>query len=127
MVINARTDSFLRFGPGIDSFGETVRRANAFREAGADCLFVPGVRDESTIEALVRDIDGPINILAGTGCPPVPRLQQLGVARVSIGGLLSLASATLVQRACSELRDGGSYRFAEGLLSHDDLDRLSNQ
>lgn len=124
LVINARTDGFLRIGSGPEVFAESVRRANAYVEAGADCLFVPGVRDDETIGALVREIDGPINILAGGNCPPLPRLEELGVARVSIGGLFSLASATLVRRALEELKGPGTYGFGQDVILHGEMNAL---
>ena len=124
MVINARTDGFLRGGKGSDTFDEAVRRANAFYAAGADCLFVPGVRDAETIGALVEAIEGPVNILAGAPSPPLDRMKELGVRRVSIGGLLSLAAATLVRRAAEELRESGTYSFANDLILHPEMNRL---
>ncbi|MCP4204099.1 MAG: isocitrate lyase/phosphoenolpyruvate mutase family protein [bacterium] len=124
LVINARTDGYLRVGNGPEVFAESVRRANAYGEAGADCLFVPGVRDDETIAALVREIDGPINILAGGNCPPLPRLEELGVGRVSIGGLFSLASATLVRRALDELKGSGNYGFAQDIILHGEMNAL---
>ncbi len=123
MVINARTDGF--YGGGNEkSFAETVRRGNAYLEAGAGCVFVPFVRDAKTIGALCPEIAGPVNILCGASSPPLPELQELGVARVSIGGLLSLAAATVVRRAAEELRDQGTYGFAEDLIMHPEMNAL---
>ena len=66
LVVNARTDVYWRsVGEPGQRFGEAVWRANAFLEAGADCVFVPGVRDPSTIAALAREIAGPLNVLVG--------------------------------------------------------------
>jgi 2-methylisocitrate lyase-like PEP mutase family enzyme len=86
VVINARTDVFLaKVGEPDTRFEHAVRRANAYRQAGADCLFIPGVADAETIERLVRDVEGPLNILAGPGVPSIAVLEGLGVARVSFG------------------------------------------
>lgn len=86
LVINARTDVYLlQFGAAGTRFDEAVRRVKMYREAGADCLFVPGVIDAETIAALVQAIDGPLNIMAMPGAPSVAQLGQLGVARVSLG------------------------------------------
>ena len=86
LVLNARTDVFLEaVGAPETRFAEAVRRANLYREVGADCLFVPGVTDAKVIAELVRSIRGPLNVLAGPGMPPVAELQRLGVARVSTG------------------------------------------
>ncbi len=123
MVVNARTDGF--YGGGNEgSFAETVRRGNAYLEAGAGCVFVPFVRDGETIGALCPEIVGPVNILAGAPSPPLARLHELGVARVSIGGLLSLAAATMVRRAAEELRDHGTYGFANDLIAHPEMNAL---
>ena len=77
-----------------------------------------------TIRTLAREIDGPLNILASGDCPSVSELQELGVARVSIGGLLSLAAATMVRRAAEELRDRGTYDFANDLIAHPEMNAL---
>lgn len=123
MVINARTDGFFG-GATAEVFVDAVRRAEAYLAAGADCIFVPFVRDEETIAALVADIDGPVNILAAAPSPPIPKLEEIGVRRVSIGGLLGCAAATVVQRAAVELKGPGTYGFAADLILHPEMNRL---
>ena len=123
-VLNARCDVFLRGGKGPEAVAEAIRRCNAYYEAGADCLFVPFARDAGTIGALAEGIDGPLNVLAGAVSPPIPELKRLGVARVSIGGLLSLAFATLARNAAGELADTGTYGFAEGVILHPEMNAL---
>ena len=127
-VINARTDSYLAarlFGQPQDDtcFNEAVLRGRAYLEAGADCIFVPGLADRETIRRLVTAIGGPINILAGPGSPSVPELKALGVARVSVGGTLMRATLGLVQRAAAELRTGGTFGFADGAVGHADINQ----
>ena len=123
MVINARTDGF--FGGGNDdAFAETVRRGNAYLEAGAGCVFVPFVRDAGTIGRLCPEIAGPVNILAGAPSPTLSELHELGVKRVSIGGMLSLAANTVVRRAAEELRDHGTYGFAQDVILHPEMNGL---
>ncbi|MGO8815226.1 MAG: isocitrate lyase/phosphoenolpyruvate mutase family protein [Terriglobia bacterium] len=86
VVINARTDVFLaEVGEPEARFDHAVSRANAYRQAGADSLFVPGVVDGQTIGRLVKAVNGPLNILAGPGVPSVAELERLGVARLSFG------------------------------------------
>ncbi len=124
VVINARTDVFLKGAKGPEALDEAIGRANAYREAGADCLFVPFARDEETISSLCEGIAGPVNILASAASPPIPVLAGLGVARVSIGGLMSLAFATLARRIATELKETGSYRFADGVVLHPEMNAL---
>jgi 2-methylisocitrate lyase-like PEP mutase family enzyme len=126
LVLNARTDVFLlQIGEPAGRFDEAVRRANAYREAGADCLFVPGVTDAETIGRLVRAIKGPLNVLAGRGTPPTAELERLGVARVSIGGGPMRAALTLTHRVAQELRERGTYTsFTENALPLRDFNRL---
>jgi 2-methylisocitrate lyase-like PEP mutase family enzyme len=126
VVINARTDVYLAaVGDEAGRLDQAVRRANAYRAAGADCLFVPGVRDAGTIGALVRAINGPINILAGPDTPPVAELERLGVARVSVGGGPARAALTLARRIAEELRGPGTYTlFTQDTLSYAEVNQL---
>lgn len=114
---NARTDVYLfQVGAPESRFDAAVRRANLYRSAGADCLFVPGVIDAETIAALVRAIDGPVNVMAKPGAPSVPQLGQLGVARVSVGPAIAQAALAATRRAARELLEQGTYgRPEDGL------------
>jgi 2-methylisocitrate lyase-like PEP mutase family enzyme len=124
-VINARTDGFLARGTGDPrAFEGAVHRANLYLRAGADCAFVPGVADVATISRLAREIDGPLNVLAGPGTPPVRELETLGVARVSIGGAIARASLGLAKRAAEELLRRGTYGFTADSLTRADLTRI---
>ena len=123
MVINARTDGF-HTASGPDVLDEAVRRANAYREAGAGCLFVPWARDRATIAELVRQIDGPVNILAAPDTPPTAELQALGVARVTVGASMCRAALTFLHGAARELGEKGTYEFARGALGQGDVHAL---
>jgi 2-methylisocitrate lyase-like PEP mutase family enzyme len=125
LVINARTDVFLaQVGEPESRLPETIRRANLYRKAGADCLFVPGVIDEPTIMALVQNIDGPINIMAGPGAPSIPELGRLDVARVSLGPNLALVALAVTQRAALELFGAGTYSELEHGFSFADANGM---
>jgi 2-methylisocitrate lyase-like PEP mutase family enzyme len=125
LVINARTDVYLRqLGDPAGRFDEAVRRANAYRKAGADCLFVPGVRDAATIGRLTAAIDGPVNILAVPGVPPVPELQRLGVRRVSVGSGAMRATLALAARIARELLDVGTYTSFSDATPSAEVQRL---
>ena len=125
IVLNARTDVYLlQVGPGEKRYDQALRRLAAFRDAGADCLFLPGLRDAATIGRMVKDLNSPLNILAGPGSPSVPELQQLGVARVSLGSSTMRATLGLLGRIAEELKTTGTYRFLENAPSHDDVNRM---
>jgi 2-methylisocitrate lyase-like PEP mutase family enzyme len=110
LVINARTDVYLaKVGEPASRFAETVRRLNAYREAGADCLFVPGVTDMPTLKQLVHSVAGPLNVLAGPGMPPVADLQHIGIARLSVGSAIMRATLALARDAADELVQKGTY------------------
>lgn len=125
IVLNARTDVYLaEVGPPERRYDETVRRLAAYRDAGADCLFAPGVRDVSTIERLVKDLKWPVNILAGPGFPSVPELQKLGVARVSLGSGPMRATLGLLKRMAEELNTSGTYESMIGAPIHAAVNRM---
>ena len=115
IVINARTDVYLlAVGDPATRFEHTVQRLNAYREAGADCLFVPGVRDATTIGELVQAAHGPLNTVGGPGAPPLAELRRLGVARVSLASRLAQAAFGLVQRGAREILEHGAWQTLEG-------------
>lgn len=126
LVINARTDVFLRSTGADDEqdLQEAVRRGNRFLRAGADCVFVPGVSDETAIARLAHEIRGPLNVFATAKTPPVSRLAQLGVARVSVGPSGLAHALAHVRRAAQRLRDEGTFEFAADRISGDELDAL---
>ena len=125
IVLNARTDVYLlEVGAPETRYDETLRRLAAFRDAGADCVFVPGLRDAQTIGRLVKEVRCPVNILAGPGSPPVPELQKLGVARVSLGSGPMRATLGLLRRLAEELKSSGTYGALEGAIPYADVNRL---
>jgi len=125
LVLNARTDVYL------DAVGEpekryelALQRAFAYRDAGADCVFVPGVRDPDTIARLVKDLKCPLNILAVPGSPPVAELEKVRVARVSLGSGPMRATMGLLRRLAEELKTSGTYSQLEGAPAHADVNRM---
>lgn len=115
LVLNARTDIYLEeIGEPSMRAERTIERLNAYREAGAACLFAPGVQDAATIERVVRGVRGPLNILGRAGTPSVRELEKLGVARVSVGGGPMRVTMAVVSRIAKHLRDDGDFAvFAE--------------
>ena len=122
-VLNARTDTYFARTPG-DVFGETVARAVRYVEAGADCVFVPGVVEEETIRRLAAAIPCPLNIVAGlANTIDANTLFSLGVKRVSLGGSLARAALSTLERAGHELLDTGTLTFLDGAIAYADLQR----
>jgi 2-methylisocitrate lyase-like PEP mutase family enzyme len=126
LFINARVDVYLRgVGEPHERFRNTIDRALAYKAAGADCIFIPGVADERIIGSLVKNIPGPINILAVADTPPTEVLEKLGVARLSTGSGPARACATLTRRIGRELLDQGTYSsFTEGAMTYKEMNSL---
>ena len=112
-TLTARTDCFMTGHQ--KPFAEAVRRANLYRVAGADCVFVPGVTDRHMIAALVREVMAPLAVVVGFAGTPlrVAELEEIGVKRISIGGSLARATFALIQRAANEMIHAGTFSFAE--------------
>ena len=113
IVLNARIDVFLH---GTGDVDEAVERANAYLAAGADCTFPIGVSEKATIAQLAERIDGPVNVLATAGTPPVSELEELGVARVTFGSGLTRAAYGAAVRAAHEALSDGTYGWLEGAV-----------
>lgn len=126
LVINARTDVYLMpIGPESTRFERTVERLRAYRAAGADCLFAPGVSDRPVIERLVKELAAPLNILLTPQCPSIPELEKMGVARVSAGSAVMRATLGLVRRIGRELMQTGTYTaLAEGAIPWGEINEL---
>ena len=122
-VLNARTDTYFAGATG-DVFAQTVDRAVRYVDAGADCVFVPGVVEEDTIRRLAAAVPGPLNVVAGlANTIDAPTLFSLGVRRVSLGGSLARATLSMLERAGRELLDTGTLGFLDGAIGYADLQR----
>jgi 2-methylisocitrate lyase-like PEP mutase family enzyme len=123
LVINARTDSFYTsLGSPRENLAESIRRGNKYREAGADCIFVQPVWEIEAISTLVKEINAPINILSnptiGKGiAPTVSELQDIGVARLSLGSSLMKATLALIKKVADELSEKGTYNILSDTLT----------
>jgi 2-methylisocitrate lyase-like PEP mutase family enzyme len=126
LVINARTDVFLLgVGDKAGRFDHAVRRLNAYREAGADCLYPMGMFDAETIGRLVKAINGPLNIMGLPGTPPVSELQRLGVARVSTASGPARVALTATRRIAEQLMSAGDFNiFGGDTMPHTEANAL---
>jgi 2-methylisocitrate lyase-like PEP mutase family enzyme len=125
LVVNARTDIYLLEGGNPDaSYTEAIRRLIAFRDAGADCVFAPGLKDAETIGRLVKDVACPVNILAVPGTPSIDELEKLGVARVSVGSGFMRATLGALRGMAEELRNSGTYSALAGGIPYKDLNEM---
>jgi 2-methylisocitrate lyase-like PEP mutase family enzyme len=126
-VLTARTDGQLLRTP--TSLADSIDRANRFRAAGADCLYVPGVNSVDTIRTLVQEIDGPLNVVIGLGTSTltVTDLQAAGVARISLGGSIARAALGFIRRSAEELATRGTITFAADQIPQGDLNQLFAQ
>jgi 2-methylisocitrate lyase-like PEP mutase family enzyme len=115
-VLTARAECYLVGHP--DPFAESVRRLNRYREAGADCLYAPGQRSAEEIGRLVREADGPVNVVMGLAGAAftVAERAALGVTRISVGGSLARASFAVVKAAAEEMAGPGTFTFAAGAI-----------
>ena len=129
LVINARTDVYLMpIGPEAMRFERTVERLRAYRAAGADCVFAPGVKERELIEKLVKAVAAPLNILVTPGCPSIPELQKIGVARASVGSGVMRSTLGLVRRIGKELLETGTYSTVfEGAIPFAEVNALLEQ
>lgn len=126
LVINARTDVFLlKVGEESGRLREATARLQRYRDAGADCVFAPGVVDPATIRTLATQVGAPLNILATPGCPSVAELEALGVRRMSQGSGPMRAVLALTRRIAQELVQSGTYgSFQRDAMSYPDANRL---
>ena len=124
-VLNARSDVFLReVGEPAGRLAETTRRAEAYADAGASCLFVPGLLDLPVLAELVVASPLPVAAMARAGGPSVAELAGAGVRRISVGPGLSEAAYALAGRATRELLEHGTYGELEGSLGFAELQAL---
>jgi 2-methylisocitrate lyase-like PEP mutase family enzyme len=107
IVLTGRSEGFIAGRPDL---GETIRRLQAYAEAGAECLFAPGVKELSDIEAIVRSVaPKPVNVVASTDFATVSQLADLGARRISVGGALARTAWTAFLGAAREIAEHGTF------------------
>lgn len=120
-VLTARTDCYLVEHP--KPFAEALERSQLYCEAGADCIFIPGVRDLNLIEQLVQQIPKPLTVVVGLKGSPftVQQLADIGVRRITIGGSLARATYALIRKAAQEMMIKGQFSYAEEQIPDGEL------
>ncbi len=122
LIINARVDVYEKFNADVpDRLEQTVQRAKAYLEAGADCVFPIALDDPAAIAELVRETKAPINILARYGSPSVSALEKLGVARISFGSIPMRATMATIKQIAQEIQQHGTYNFAQGIPTYGEM------
>jgi 2-methylisocitrate lyase-like PEP mutase family enzyme len=126
VFVNARTDVYLRgLVPADRRVAETLARGERYRAAGADGLFVPGLRDASAIEAISSAVGLPLNVMAWPGLPSASELEAMGVRRLSAGSSIAEAAfGRIASLAAAFLRTGGSDPLAEGGMPYAEINGL---
>lgn len=123
-TLTARAESY--FGNVADPFSDAVERANCYRDAGADCIFVPGPSDLDTIQAVAGAVDAPLSVGIGSGGGDLDlvSLRDAGVRRVSTGGGLPRALYALIEEASREILQQGTFGYSTRALTEDHLNTL---
>lgn len=131
LVINARVDAYWQAGVQPDeAMRNTLERGRAYLAAGADCIFVPGLRRPDHIRMVVDHLnvvypEAPVNILAGPGVPSISELARLGVKRVSYGSGPHRAAMGLLRRIADEAKTSGTYTaLTEGAVPYAEMNGL---
>jgi 2-methylisocitrate lyase-like PEP mutase family enzyme len=118
LVLTGRAENHIR---GVDDLDETIARLIAYRDAGADVVYAPGLTDLEQIAKVVDAVRIPLNVLALSSGPSLHELATAGVRRVSTGSLLAGAAYGALLEGARELREEGTSRYADGGASRDAL------
>lgn len=121
VLLTGRSEGFIVGRPDL---AETIRRLAAYAEAGADCLFAPGLRSHDDIKAVVSAVaPKPVNVLVGASFTTVADLAALGVRRISVGGALARAAGTAFLEAAREIAERGTFTRLDAAIPFADFDQ----
>ena len=122
VVLTARSEGFVA---GLPDIGETTRRLKAYADAGADCLFAPGIKTPADIAAVVHAVaPKPVNVVVNADFTTLEQLAALGVRRVSVGGTLARTALTAFLAAAKEITENGTFTAFGRTLTGAEIDRL---
>jgi len=119
LVLTARAENHLH---GVDDLEDTIERLIAYRAAGAECVYAPGLVDRGQIERVIKAVEAPVNVLAMRAGPSVAQLAALGVRRVSTGGALARVAYGALLAAARELHDSGTYEYLDAAIPGAELE-----
>ena len=111
LVLTARAEHLLHGG----GFADALERLQAYQDAGADVLFMPGLRKAEDIRTVISSVDRPVNVLVVPGCPTIAELAEMGAARISVGGSFTWVAYAGLIAAATELRESGTYGYGADL------------
>jgi 2-methylisocitrate lyase-like PEP mutase family enzyme len=121
LLLTARSEGFIAGRPDLK---ETIRRLAAYAEAGADCLFAPGIKTREDIGAIVRAVaPKPVNVVVASDFTTVSELRDLGVRRISVGGALARTAFTAFLAAAREIGERGRFTALGSAVSTDEMNR----
>ena len=122
-TLTARAENYLVGKPDLK---DTIKRLQAYQAAGADVLYAPGLSNKEEIAAVVKSVDRPVNVVMGLQGVQLTlaELSAIGVRRVSVGSALSRAAFGAFLRAAQEMREHGTFTFAQEAVSYRDLSAM---
>jgi 2-methylisocitrate lyase-like PEP mutase family enzyme len=125
-LLTARAENFLCGRPDL---GDTIKRLQAFSQAGADVLYAPGLPDIEAIRTVCANVDKPVNVVMGLRGPSytVEQLSEAGVRRISVGGSFARAALGALMRAATEVRDSGTFTYAREAMPGVEIARLMSE
>jgi 2-methylisocitrate lyase-like PEP mutase family enzyme len=125
-TLTARAENYLA---GCPDLGDTIKRLQAYQTAGADVLYAPGIISKDDIATIVKSVDRPVNVVMGLQGVQLSltELSALGVKRVSVGSALSRAALGAFLRAAHEMREHGTFTFAEQAVGYGDINAMLSQ
>lgn len=125
-TLTARAENYLY---GKSDLKDTIERLQAYQEAGADVLYAPGLSRQEDISAVVSSLDRPVNVLMGLAGVrlTLAELSEIGVKRISVGSVLSRVALSALVRAGEEMRDHGTFSFADDIVSFRDISAMFSE
>jgi 2-methylisocitrate lyase-like PEP mutase family enzyme len=122
-TLTARAENYLNGRPDLN---DTIKRLIAYQEAGADVLYAPGLKTKEDIAALVKAVDRPVNVVMGLQgiSLGMETLSEIGVKRISVGSALSRAALGAFLRAAREMRDNGTFTFADDAVGSAEMNAM---